>query len=190
MVVDDVLEHLPLLLLGLQAQQGPGVALGEPVLAQPVQQPGRELQQPQLIGHRRLGFADAPGGLILGQVIGVDQPVQRHGLLQKIQVPALEVLHQGQQRGAHAVHVDDNAGNLAEPGHPGCPQTALAGDQLKAPVHLPDGQRLEDAVLPDAGRQFLQAVGGKALPRLVGIGVQNVRVKVDDTARLIQALST
>ena len=83
------LGRLELKLGVFQAQQCPGMALGGSAVPQDLQHLAGELQQPQLIGHRRLGFADSPGGLLLGEVVGGDQLVQRQRLLPEVQVFAL-----------------------------------------------------------------------------------------------------
>ena len=65
-----------------------------------------QLQQPELIGHSGLALTQTPGGLILGDVIGVNEFTQGESLLPKIQVTPLEILHQGQQGGGLTVCLD------------------------------------------------------------------------------------
>ena len=174
----------------VQLEQGPGVALGTAVLPQGGQGGRGEPQQPQLIGHGGLGLADALGGLLLGQVVSLDQGGQGGGLLHKVQVPALEVLHQGQQGGLLTVHTDDDTGDLGQTGQLGGPQTAFPGHQLIAACGAAHRQGLEHAVLLNAGGQLLQTVLGKKLPGLSRIGGNGMDGQKLDPIAFKQALST
>ena len=70
----------------LQGEQGPGVSLRGPTVPQGFQDGGGQLQQAELVGHRRLALPDAPGGLLLREVVGGDQLLQGQCLLPKVQV--------------------------------------------------------------------------------------------------------
>ena len=91
-------QGLHLLLLVLQAQQGPRMALREAILPQELHTGGAQTQQAQLVGDCRLGASQAFGGLILAHVVGGDQAGNGGGLLHVVQVAPLEVFHQRQQR--------------------------------------------------------------------------------------------
>ena len=124
-------------------------------------------------------------------MVGLDQLGQRGGLLHKVEIPPLKVLHQGQQRRALAVHADQNAGHLGETGHAGGPQAALPGNQLVAAVLGPaDGQGLEYAKLLNAGGQLLQALPGKAGAGLVRIGGNGGNGEKQHFGALKQSFST
>ena len=70
----------------LQGEQGTGVALCDSTVPQGLQDRGGQLQQAELVGYRRLALSDAPGRLLLGEVIGGDQLLQSQSLLPKVQV--------------------------------------------------------------------------------------------------------
>ena len=78
------------------------------------------------------------------------------GLLDKIQIPALEIFDQRQQAGFLVVHGQQDARHLAESGKPRRAQAAFSRDQLHPVRRAADGERLEDAELRDAGRQLLE----------------------------------
>ena len=101
---------------------------------------------------------------------GVDEPFQRGGLLHKIQVPPLEVLNEGQQGGGLVVRLYQDTGHLGETGQLGGPKAALARNELVPSGGLAHGERLQDPIEAQTGRQLLQAILGKGLPGLIGVG--------------------
>ena len=84
--------------LGQLAQGVPGlrppVALREAVFPQRLQHILGQLQKPELICHRRLGLAYAPRRLLLTHTEHAYELAYAVGLLDKIQIPPLEVLDQ------------------------------------------------------------------------------------------------
>ena len=84
----DVVHGFLSLLLG-KAKQRPAMPLGQTGSPQGLQQRGRQLQQPQLVGHCALTFAHPAGSLLLRQVISRNQRLQGVGLLHKVQITAL-----------------------------------------------------------------------------------------------------
>ena len=96
--------------------------------------------------------------------------LQPLGLFDVIQIPPLQVFHQRQHSGRLLVHVREQAWNLRQTGQPRRAQAALSRHQLIRAARLADGQRLQNAVLPDAPGQFLKAAGIKMLARLHGVG--------------------
>ena len=174
----------------VQFQKGPGVALGAAVLSQDRQGGRGEPQQPQLIGHGGLGLAHPFGGLLLGEPVGLNERGQGGGLLHKVQVPALQIFHQGQQGGLLPVHTDNDAGHLGEPRQLGGPQTAFSRYQLQPGACPAHRQGLKHPVLLNAGRQFLQPVLGKDLSGLGRIGGDGGNGHKLDPVAFKQALST
>ena len=150
------------------------MALGGAPVPQALQHRRGQLQQAQLVGHSGLALANAPGGLLLGEVVGGDELVQGQGLLPEVQVPALEVLYQGQQGGPLAVDLEGEAGDLGEPGQLGRPQAALPSHQLPAALPTAHGEGLEQAQGADGGGQLLQLVLGKDPPGLIRVGSDGV----------------
>ena len=78
----------------VQPQKGPGMALGAAALPQDREHLGRQLEQAQLIGHGGLALSNPAGGILLREMIDIDQAAQGQRLLPKIKIPALQVLHQ------------------------------------------------------------------------------------------------
>ena len=156
-----------------KAEKGPGVAFGMAGAAEKLYGLGRELQQPQLVGHRRLGLADLPGHRLLAQAGSVDKGLEGLSLLPEVQIPPLDIFNERQQGGLLGVYIDDDTGYLTEPGQPGSPKPTLPGNELVAVGAAADGEGLEDTVLGNALGELLQTLLGKVLPGLVGVGGQN-----------------
>src|SRR5207245_1479931 len=97
----------------------------------------------------------------LDQAKIAQQPLDRAGFLDRIQVGALQVLHQGQfeplLEPAATAGVNDDR-DLAETGDLRGAQPAFAGDQLEAIQALAHQQRLENAVHPDRVGQLLRGI--------------------------------
>src|SRR5205814_1004335 len=73
------------------------------------------------------------------------------------EVLALEVLADRELRGRVVVNAVDHRGNGVHAGGPRRAPSSLAGDQLEAMrAKRPDQDRLQDAMLTDGGRQFVQ----------------------------------
>ena len=190
-VLNDIAGGVFLLDGQLQAEKGPGVALGEARLPEQAEGLGGELQQAELVGHGGLGFADLAGHRLLGEAGGLQKGLEGLGLLHEVQIPPLDVLDEGQEGGLVFVHRHHNAGHLGETGHAGGPQAALPGNQLVAAVLGPaDGQRLEYAELLNAGGQLLQALPGKAGAGLVRIGGNGGNGEKQHFGALKQSFST
>ena len=154
----------------LEPQQRPGVALRQAVFPQQGPHVLRQTQQAQLVGHCGLGPAQPPGGLLLAEPIAGDQPGDGLRLLPAVQVPALEILHQGQQGGVLLPYLGHQARHLPQSGDPGSPQPPLPGHQLIALPGPADGQGLQNPAGADAGRQLRQALLIEAVAGLLGIG--------------------
>ena len=113
-------------------------------------------QQTQGVGHGGTGTAHAAGGLLLGQTVALHQRLVALGLLDGVQVLALQVFDQRQLGGELFVGLDDADGNLLQTRQPGGAPAALAGDDLIiAVVDLPDRDGLDQPVLPDGFGQLL-----------------------------------
>ena len=132
LVPDDPVRRPALRFPIRQAEQGPGVALGTARVPQGGQHLLRQLKEPQLVGDGRLALAQPPGQLLLGQGKVLLQPPQGQGLLPEVQIPALEVFHQGEQGGGLAVGLNGQAGHLTQSRQLGRPKAALPRHQLPA----------------------------------------------------------
>ena len=124
--------------------------LGKAALAQRFQHVLGQLQEPQLVRHGRLRFAQAARGLLLAHAEHADQLPDAVGLLEKVEVAALQVFHQRDQARVLHVHVQQHAGHLAQARQPRRAQPPLARHELIAPRAPPHRQRVQDAVAADA----------------------------------------
>ena len=128
-----------------------------------------------------MGLAQLFRCLLLAETVAADEPGNGGGLLEAVQVPALEVLDQGQHPGVLLVHLGHETGHLPQSGDAGGPHTALSRHQLIAASHTAHRQRLQDAVGPDAVGQLPQSGLVKAAAGLLGIGGQLGQGDVLDT---------
>lgn len=155
--LDDQADHAQALFLVRQAQKRAGMALGQVMLTQRLQNGRRMAQDAQLVCDGGLALADAAGSLLLAQMVLLHELLQALGLLDVIQIAPLQIFHQRQHPGRLLVHVRKQARDLRQSGQPRCAQAALSRHQLIRTARLADGQRLQNAVLPDAPGQLLQA---------------------------------
>ena len=95
---------LPLQRGGGKPEQRPSVALGEALLPQQGKHILRQPQQPQLVGDGALGLSQTVGYLLLGEAVEIHEPGEGGRFLPEVQVPPLEVLHQGQERRGLLIH--------------------------------------------------------------------------------------
>ena len=135
--------------------------------------PGRQLQQPEGVGHRGPALAHPGRHLLVGQAELVDELLVGGGLLQGVEVDAVEVLDQRLLQAGHIVgHLDEDGDGL-EPGPAGGPPAPLPRDELVAVLlvlELPDQHRLEQADLADGGGQRPHGLLVEMAPGLVGVG--------------------
>ena len=174
-VINDVGQSLPLGLRPLEPEQRPSVALGQAVFPQSLQHVRRQLQQPQLVGHGGLGLADAPGGLLLAHAEHADKLVDARRLLDEVQIPPLEIFHQGDQAGVLHVHVQQYTGYLLQTCQLCRPEPAFSRHQLIFPAAQTHGERVQYAVGLYALAQLRQRLVVKAAAGLHGIGRKLVR---------------
>ena len=114
------------------------------------------------------------GRLLLGDVPLTQQVHQGVGLLEHVQVLALEVFQQGQHGAVLGGAVRHQGGNLPKACQLAGPQPPFPGNKVIHPVFPADRYRLEQPVLPDALGQGLQLLLGEYLPGLGGIGMDAV----------------
>ena len=150
------------------------MALGQAVAVQSLRHRLLQPEQAQLVGHGRLAAAQLFRRLLLAEAVAAEQAGDGGRLLHIIQIPALEVLDQGQQGGVLLIHPGQQTGHLPQPGDPRRPPAALAGHQLVGCALLPDGERLQNAVGGDTGRQLLQTLRVEPAAGLLGVGTDIV----------------
>ena len=161
----------------LRAEQRPGVTHAEAALDDARLDLLRQLPQAQEIGHRGAAFADPRGRLVLGEVKLLDQAVIGLGLLDRVEVLALDVFHERQFEQLVVADGLDHDRDLGEPGPAGGPQAALSGDELEAGVGFADDQRLQDPLLADRAGELRELLLGK-----LTAGLEPVRANQVDVA--------
>ena len=133
---------------------------------------GAKPQQAQRVRDRRARLADARRDVLLRHVIAVHQLFVALGLLQRVEVLALQILDERQLRRLAVVRLDDDGGNLGQAREPrGAPAALARDDLIIAGAEPPHGQRLQDAVLADRVRQLVERRVVEALARLVGVAL-------------------
>ncbi len=129
---------------------------------------GRQLEEAQRVGHRRARPAHLLGHRLLGELEVLHQLLVGGGFLQRVEVLAVQVLHQGLLQRQHVVHRAHHHRDGRQPGPLGRPPPPLAGDQLVALVpDLSHEDRLQDAQLGDrrgqGGQRLLVEVGARLM---------------------------
>ena len=144
---------------------------GQLALANHVQHRLGQRQQTQRVGHRRPALAQALGHLVLRQAALLHQPLHAHGLLDRVQVVALQVLD---QRGLHPLHlvpVADDRGDLGQPGEARGAPAAFTRDDGISPAVFADQYGLNHAHRADGVGQLLHGLLVKAAAGLLPVGV-------------------
>ena len=115
------------------------------------------VEQAHRVGDARAGAADLLGDLLLGQLELAHEASEGVGLLERVEVGALDVLHERQLQllpvGRRAA---DDGRDAGQAGDPRGAQASLAGDEPVAVDRLLHDDRLEDAVGLDAAGQRLE----------------------------------
>ncbi len=133
---------------------------------------GGELEKAQEIGDRGAVFAGALRHLLLGEAEFAGEALVGAGLLDRIEILALEVLDDGD---LHRLLVGDLADDGRDGGFSGALRgepAALAGDELVASGMLADGDGLNDAGDLDGVGEFVEG-------DIVEMGSGLVRIAVD-----------
>ena len=111
--------------------------------------------------------------MLLSEPELVHQSAIGGGLLQRVQVRPLDVLHQRPFEHGLGGGLPHDGGHLFEAGQPGCPPAALSRDEGIGDVGpqggAGDDQRLYHPVFANGGGQLRQRVGIEGMPRLMGI---------------------
>ena len=183
---DHHLQHVQPFFFRRQAQQRPCVALGQAVF-QRLQHCRAVAQQAQLVGDRALAFAHFGRRLLLIQPILPHQPRQPLRLLDVVQIPALQILHQRHHAGLLLIHAQQNAGNFRQSCKLCRAQAALPCHQLIHSASAPHRERLQNTIRPNARRQLLQSAGIKDLPRLRRIWLELLHRQIEDPAAFQQS---
>ena len=149
-----------------QAQDSPGVALGQAIVQHELPLVGGQLQQPQLVGKGGLCHAQPLGRLGLGAVPKGDHIPQPLCLLKGVQVFPLDVFQQTQRRSPLVAAVAEDSRNGLHPGQLTGTEPPLPCHQLVTTFDLPHRDGLQQAVFPDALGQPRQLLFIKNSPSL------------------------
>ena len=136
-----------------EAAERPPVALRDPPLPDGRLDGRVEIEEAKGVGDRGTRLADAIGDLLLGQAELVDQLAVGEGLVDRIEVGPLDVLHERDLELVAVRQLADQRRDPVETGQAGGADATLPGDQLVAVERLGDEHRLEHAVLADARRE-------------------------------------
>lgn len=166
----------PLLLLRvLDREQRPGVTGGQHPGRDPPLDRRSQLQQTQRVGHLGPRAADPVGQLVVGAVEVLEQLVVGGGLLQRVELGAVEVLQQRVEEKLFVLGGPHDGGDGLQARLAAGAPPALAHDQLvTAGAQLADHDRLEEADLLDGGDQFGEGVLVEDLPGLARVGGDGV----------------
>ncbi len=140
--------------VAVDRKQHLGVAHGKHPFGHLLAETVGQLQQAQGIRHRGPRLADLPShGFLRHAKFFLEQRIAL-GLLDRVEVFALEIFDQCDLQRLFVSGLDDDHRHLLQQGGPGGAQSALPGDQLELAAHLAHQQRLEHAVHLDRFHQF------------------------------------
>jgi hypothetical protein len=133
----------------------------------------RQFEQAQQVRHCRARPANRLGSVLVGQRELVDQSRQRHGLLERVEVFALDVLDQRHRDHRAVVDVAQHHRHVVEAGLHRRAPAALAGDDLELVARdLARDDRLDHALRLDRFRQLGESVDVDGGARLVLAGAE------------------
>ena len=156
-----------------QPEQRPGMPHFQfAVFHQPLHR-RRQVQEAQGVGHRRAGAAHRIRHFLVGESELLQQTLEPHGLLNGVEILALDVLDQGHRHGGLVTDLPHHCGDGGKAGPLGTAPAALAGDDLVAvDPEPPHQQRLDDALGADRVRQFLQRLLVHVPPGLIAAALE------------------
>jgi hypothetical protein len=160
----------PLFLVRLEGKQDFGVPNGNPPLLEERLRSRVQVEQSHRVCKRRSTLADALGDLILGEAEIAMEPLVRAGLLDWIEILALEVFDKRELKDLAIACRPDNRRGFGELELARGTPAAFTGDKFVGVAHLPNDERLNDAAFPDALHQFLEMLASKLLSWLERAG--------------------
>src|SRR5262245_35061489 len=153
------------------AEQGSRVAHLELLVAHHLLDRRWECEEAEGVAHRGPAAAGPGRDLLVGEAEVLDELLVGAGLLERVQLLALEVLDQRLLEGRAVVGLAHERGNGLEPDPAGGPPAALPRDHLVAVAHGPDQHRLEHTHLADRVGQRAEALLVELVSRLESIGL-------------------
>ena len=155
--------------------QRAGVAGAQRVVAQHRLHRLGQVQKAQDVRDVAAALVQRLGQLFLRVTETVHQLAVRGGLLDGVQVGALDVLDDRDLEHLGVGKVADDHRKVVQLGDLGRAPAAFAGDDLEKPAAIrvrADDERLQDAARADGVRELLQKLGLEVAARLVGVGDQ------------------
>ena len=151
---------------------------------------GRQLEQPQRVGDLRPGPSDPAGQLVVGAAEVLQQLVVGVGLLQRVELGAVQVLQQGvAQHDVVAARPHDRR-QLGQTGLAGGPHPPLTHDQLVAlTAERTHDHGLQQAHLADGVHQLGHRVLVEDLARLARVGLHRVEGDLGEVGAAHQLLA-
>ena len=142
-----------------------------------------KIEQPKRVRHGRPCLADPVGDLLLGEPELIDQLAIRERLVDRVEIRALDVLHQRDLELVTIGELSHDGGDAIEACEASRTHTPLAGDQLVPGDRLRHEDRLEDAMLADARRKLLELTLVDVAAGLERVGLDLRERDLDDRGR-------
>ena len=157
-IIDDPHGQLLEQLAITQPGKGPGVAGGEQTVHDHLLDAIWEVEQPEAVGDSRSTPAHPDSHLMLGEAELIHQPMEGGGLLQGVQVIAMEVLDDRLFQGVAVLGLPHHRGHHGQTCSSGSPPTPFTGHELITPASLPEQEGLEYPHLLDGSSQLSHAL--------------------------------
>ena len=143
----------------VERQQGPRMTHFDQAHVDHILDLLHQLEQSKQVGNGRAGPSDRVGGFLVGHLEVIDQAAQRRGLLQRIEVFALDIFDQRHCNGDFIRHVTHDRRDGLDTGDLRGTPASFAGDQF---VTIVPGRahhyRLHHTLRPDRICQLIQLV--------------------------------
>ena len=124
---------------------------------------GVQVEKPYGVRDRRSALANAFGDLILGETEIAMEPFVRAGLLDGIQIFALEVFDQSELENLAIAGCANDRRRLDKLELASGAPAAFTGNKFVLVAYLPDDERLDNAAFPNALDKFLEMLAAKLL---------------------------
>lgn len=161
-----------LFVVGFEAEKDFGVADGEALLCDVRADFGGEIEEADGVGDRGAAASDARGDFLLGEGELAGEAGVGLGLLDGVEIGALEVFDERELEDLSVGSLADDGGRVGEAEACGGAPAALAGDELvtRAGRGFPEDERLDDALGPDGLDQLVEVGLAEFLARLERAG--------------------
>ena len=168
-LLDDETGDLHAMGGAFDTEQGLGMAGGKLALADVALELLVEREKTDAVGDRGTGLAEAVRDGVLRQLEVVHQLGDADGLFDGVEVGALQVLDESQDGAGVVLGVKDAGGDGLLADQLEGAETALAGDDLVAVLHLADDDRLHEALGADRVGEFLHLRVVEVAAGLMGV---------------------